>query len=73
MCNKAHLAKRFYLLLHNTPPLPPRVIQVYKQTQFGEAVAAVTKETAKELQKRPSEIPKIDLVPVDIPVGLWIP
>ena len=73
MCNKAHLTKRFFLLLQNAPPLPPRVIQVYKEAHFGQAVVALTKQTREQVKKNPSEVPKVDLVPVDIPVGLWFP
>ena len=73
MCNKACFTKKFYLLLHNVPPLAPRVIQIFKQAHFGEAVSALTKETNEQLKKNPSEIPKVNLVPLNIPSGLWFP
>ena len=73
MCNKACFTKKFCLLLHNAPPLAPRVIQIFKQANFGEAVSALTKETNEQLKKNPSEIPKVHLVPLNIPSGLWFP
>ena len=71
MCNKSCLTKKFYLLLHNAPPLAPRVINIFKQAQFGEAVSALTKENNEEVKKMSSDIPKVILVPVNIPSRLW--
>lgn len=72
MCNKANLTKRFFVLLHTAPPLPPTVLRIYKQSHFGEAVIDLTKETVKDIQKNPSETPKVDLIPIDIPVALFM-
>ena len=68
MCNKAHIVKRFHLLLHTPPILPPRVIKVYKDSQFGNAVADLTKQSLTDLVKK--EKPQVELIHVDIPIAL---
>lgn len=75
MCNKSHMTKRFFVLLHHPFPLQKAlVLGVVKNTEQSQAIFEATRNptylTAQQIKclgVKPPSTPETYMVPIQIP------
>ena len=70
MCNKQNIKKIFYIVVQTFNGQQPKCIAVFKETDYILALKTTTKKSVEASIIDSKNIPSIDTVKVEIPVGI---